>query len=168
MSNLNIIDMEEMVETSEESTVEKFELQLNESAKGFLKEAAKWAYFLSILGYIGIGLIVLAAIFAGTLFAFMSNMSREMGHIGSLGGSFITALYLIIAALYFFPIYYLNRFASNLRDAFRDNDSETLAKSFEYLKSHYKFIGILAVITLCFYALIFAGVIIAAITVGLR
>ena len=163
MSNLKLINiMEEL------SEIEEFELQLNESAKGFLKEAAKWAYFLSILGYIGIGLIVLAAIFAGTLFAFMSNMSREMGSFASVGGSFITALYLIIATLYFFPIYYLNRFAFNLRTAFRDNDSETLAKSFEYLKSHYKFIGIFAVIMLCIYALIFAGVIIAAITVGLR
>ena len=31
---------------------------MNESAKRFLKEAAKWAYFLSILGYVGIGFIV--------------------------------------------------------------------------------------------------------------
>lgn len=170
MSNLNNIVMEEIVDTSEESKVEEFELQLNESAKGFLKEAAKWAYFLSILGYIGIGLIVLAAIFAGTLFGFIGNMMplEQMGMFSSAFGIFITVVYLLIAALYFFPIYYLNRFASNLRAAFRDNDSETLAKSFEYLKSHYKFIGILAVIMLCFYALIFAGVIIAAITVGLR
>ncbi|MBF2707595.1 hypothetical protein [Flavobacterium soyangense] len=160
--------MKEMLVPSEESTIDDFELKLNESAKGFLKEAAKWAYFLSILGYIGISFIVLAAIFAGTLFSFMSNMSREMGNMMSMGGSFITALYLIIATLYFFPIYYLNRFASNLRFAFRNNDSEKLAKSFGYLKSHYKFIGVLAVIMLCFYALIFAGVIIAAITVGLR
>ena len=162
--------MEEIVDTSEESTVEEFELQLNESAKRFLKEAAKWAYFLSILGYIGIGFIVLGAIFAGTLFGFIGNMMplEQMGMFSSAFGIFITVVYLLIAALYFLPIYYLNRFASNLKLAFRDNDSETLAKSFEYLKSHYKFFGILAIIMLCFYALIFAGVIIAAITVGLR
>jgi len=152
----------------ENSEIEKFELQLNESAKGFLKEAAKWAYFLSILGYIGIGFIVLIAVFAGTLFAFMSNMSPEMSNIGTMGGSFISAIYLIIAALYFFPIYYLNKFASKAKDALRDNNSETLTNSFEYLKSHYKFIGILALITLCFYALIIVFVVIAAITVGLR
>jgi hypothetical protein len=170
MFNKNNIDMEEMIESFEESTVEEFELQLNESAKRFLKEAAKWAYFLSILGFIGIGFIVLAAIFAGTLFGFIGNMMplEQMGVFSSAFGIFIAVIYLLIAALYFFPIYYLNRFASNLRAAFRDNDSETLAKSFEYLKSHYKFIGVLAVIMLCIYALIFAGVIIAAITVGLR
>ena len=147
---------------------ENFEMQLNESAKGFLKETAKWAYFLSILGYIGIGFIVLAAIFAGTIFGLIGNMSHQMGGMASLGGSFITVIYLSIAALYFFPVYYLNKFASNAKIALRDNDSESLATSFEYLKSHYKFIGILAVVTLCLYALIIVGAIVAAIAFGMR
>jgi hypothetical protein len=152
------------------SEVEEFELQLNESAKGFLKETAKWAYFLSILGFIGIGFIVLAAIFAGAIFTTIGNMMpmEQMGILGSALGIIMTVVYLMIAALYFFPIYYLNRFASNLKTALRDNNSKTLANSFEYLKSHYKFIGIFALIILCLYTLIFAGVIIAALTVGWR
>jgi len=50
----------------------------------------------------------------------------------------------------------------------RDNDSKSLAASFEYLKSHYKFIGIVSLIILCLYALIIVFVAIAAMTVGLR
>lgn len=50
----------------ENSVFEKFELQLDQSAKDFLKETAKWAYFLSIVGFVGIGLIMLIAVFAGT------------------------------------------------------------------------------------------------------
>jgi hypothetical protein len=99
MSKLKLINIME-----EYSEIEEFELQLNESAKGFLKEASKWAYFLSILGYIGIGFIVLAAIFAGALFAFIGNLSREMNNFGAMGGTFISALYLIVAAFYFFPV----------------------------------------------------------------
>ena len=152
----------------EYSEVEEFELQMNESAKGFLKEITKWAYFLSILGYIGIGFIILAAVFAGALFAFIGNLSREMSNFGSIGGSFISAFYLIIAAFYFFPVYYLNKFASNAKLALRNNDSKSLAASFEYLKSHYKFIGIMALIILCLYALIMVFIVIAAMTVGLR
>lgn len=151
----------------EYSEIEEFDLQLNESAKGFLKETAKWAYFLSILGYIGIGFIVLAAVFAGALFAFIGNLSREMNNFGAMGGSFISAFYLIIAAFYFFPVYYLNKFASNAKIALRDNDSKLLADSFEYLKSHYKFIGILSLIILSLYALIIVFVVIAAVTTGL-
>ena len=157
-----------MEEYSEIEAIEEFELQLNESAKGFLKEATKWAYFLSILGYIGIGFIVVAAVFAGALFAFIGNLSREMNSFGAMGGSFISAFYLMIAAFYFFPVYYLNKFASNAKIALRDNDSKSLAASFEYLKSHYKFIGIMSLIILGLYALIMAFVVIATVTVGLR
>jgi len=160
--------MEEMIEPSEESTIESFELELNKSAKSFLKEAAKWAYFLSVLGYVFIGIIVLMAIFSGAFFAFISNLSSEMHNIGMFGGSFITAIYLCIATIYFFPIYYLNRFASNAKTAFKNKDSEALTKSFQYLKSHYKYIGIIAIIALCFYGLIILGVLVFAITMGLK
>ena len=146
----------------ENLTSENFEMQLNESAKGFLKETAKWAYFLSILGYVGIGIIVLVAIFAGSIFSRMSSMS-PMGNFGAGIGTIITIVYLLIAALYFFPVYYLNKFASNAKMALRDNDTETLTTSFEYLKSHYKFIGILTVVILGFYVLILFGTLVAAV-----
>ena len=152
------------------SEVEEFELQLNESAKKFLNEAAKWAYFLSILGYIGIGFIVLVAIFAGAIFTKIGSMMpiEQMGILGSVLGIIMTVVYLMIAAVCFFPIYYLQRFASNLKTALKDNNSETLTNSFEYLKSHYKFIGIFALIILCFYILIIIFISVAAISSGLR
>ena len=147
----------------EYSEIEEFELQLNESAKGFLRETAKWAYFLSILGYIGIGFIVLIAIFAGSIFATVGTMMPGgMGGLGSSFGIIMTVMYLLIAALYFFPVYYLNKFASNAKIALRDNDSKSLASSFEYLKSHYKFIGIMMVALLCLYGLIIVFAIIGA------
>lgn len=143
---------------------EVMELQLNDSAKGFLREAAKWAYFLSILGYIMIGFFVVFALFAGVIFSSVGQM-MPMGQMGMFSSSFgmiITFFYLLIAALYFFPIYYLNKFASNLKLAFKNNDSVTLGNSFEYLKSHYKFIGIMAIVTLSFYALFVIGAIVVA------
>jgi hypothetical protein len=152
--------MEEYNDTAEEV----IELQLNDSAKGFLKEAAKWAYFLSILGYIMIGFFVVFALFAGAIFSSVGQMIPlgQMGMFGSSFGIIVTFFYLLIAALYFFPIYYLNKFASNLKLAFKNNDSVTLASSFEYLKSHYKFIGIMAIVTLSFYALFIIGAIVVA------
>ena len=52
----------------ETSVFEKFELHLSQSAKDFLRETAKWAYIVSIIGFIGIAFLVLMALFAGTLF----------------------------------------------------------------------------------------------------
>ncbi len=152
------------------SEIEDFELHLNEAAKRFLKEAAKWAYFLSILGYLGIGFIIVAAIFAGAIFTTIgSTMPGEIvGKFGSAFGIMITVVYLLIATLYFFPIYYLNKFSSKLKLALRNNDPETLANSFEYLKSHYKYIGMMTLIILSFYVLILLGFLIVALTVGIN
>lgn len=145
--------MEEGIESLGNTGVVNFELQLNESAKGFLKEAAKWAYFLSILGYIGIGFLVLIAIFAGSIFTKMGSMASGMGGLAGMGW-LVSAMYIIMAVIYFFPIYYLNNFAAKAKLALQTNDSETLATSFEYLKSHYKFFGIISLIIVCLYALI--------------
>lgn len=150
----------------ETSVFEKFELQLDESAKDFLKETAKWAYFLSIIGFIGIGLLVLIAIFAGTFFSLMSNTVPGMAAAGGSFGFMFSIIYLIMALLYFFPVYFLNKFASNAKKAFRDNDSEALTNSFQYLKSHYKFIGILTVILLVLYGVILIFAVIVGLIAG--
>ena len=141
----------------EQSVIGNFEMKLNESAKDFLKETAKWAYFLSIIGYIGIGFIVLISLFAGTIFSAMGRTNSMLGFAGSSFGIFITFLYIVMAVVYFFPVYYLNKFAANAKAALRDNDSEVLITSLGYLKSHYKYIGIMTVIIFSLYLFMFFG-----------
>lgn len=138
----------------ETSVFEKFELHLDESAKDFLKETAKWAYFLSILGFIGVAIMAIIALFAGTLFSTLGSTVPGMGGMGSSFGVMIGVIYFALAAIYFFPVYYLNKFATNAKKAFRENDSEALTNSFEYLKSHYKFIGIFTLSIMILYGLI--------------
>ncbi|PIF31328.1 hypothetical protein CLU81_1814 [Flavobacterium sp. 9] len=150
----------------ETSVFEKFELQLNETAKDFLKETAKWANFLSILGFVGIGLMLIFAVFAGSIFSAMGSTMPGMGGMGGSFGIIMAFVYVFIAAIYFFPVYYLNKFAVNAKRAFRDNDSEALTNSFGYLKSHYKFIGILTVAILVLYGLIFVFGILGAVLRG--
>lgn len=161
--------MEEIVESSEASRMDDFELKLNESAKVFLRETAKWAYFLSILGYIFIGLIVVAAVFSSTLFStVVDSMPAKMRDLGTSFRSFMAVVYFLIAIIYFFPICYLNRFAANAKIALKANNSEALASSFRYLKSHYKYFGVIAIISICFYVLILFGALLVAISVRLN
>jgi amino acid transporter len=136
----------------EENVQHAQHLHIDSNSHGFLREVAKWAYFLSIMGYIAIALLVVVAIFAGTIFSSMGSMG---GGMSMLPGTFITVLYLLFAVLYFFPVYYLNKFASNMKSALAHNNNEALTTSFEYLKSHYKFIGILTIVMLSIYALFF-------------
>ncbi|MGO4906574.1 hypothetical protein [Flavobacterium sp. W20_MBD1_R3] len=147
----------------EHSVTEHFEMKLSTTAKEFLQETAKWAYFLSILGYIGIGLIIFAALFAGTLFSAMAKMNPAMGMMGSSFGIVMAFIYFLIAVLYFFPVYYLNKFASNAKLALKNNDSDVLTTSLEYLKSHYKYIGIMTLVVFSLYLFMFVGMIVAGI-----
>jgi hypothetical protein len=139
----------------ETSVFEKFELQLDQSAKDFLKEAGKWAYFLGIIGFVGIAFILIIAIFAGAIFSTMAGSMPGMGAYGGSFGAIMGAVYFVLAAVYFFPVYYLFKFGVNTKKAFKDNDSEALTTSFGYLKSHYKFVGILMIAILVLYGLVF-------------
>jgi len=144
------------------SPFEQFdELRIDKAAKSFLAETAKWTTFLAILGYIGIGLMIIVALFMMTLGASMSsyNSMMPMG-----GGALFSIIYLVIAAFYFIPINFLYKFASNMKIALNTNNQGNLTKSFEYLKSHYKFIGILTIIIIGLYILAFFGIMVAGIS----
>jgi hypothetical protein len=133
------------------------EMGLSSRTRGFLLEAAKWARILAILGFIMVGIMVLFALFAGTMFSALSNSMGD-SPMPAFPGAMFSLIYLAVAALYFFPILYLYKFANGIREAFQREDEPALMKAFQNLKSHYKFLGILALITIGFYAvsLIFA------------
>lgn len=125
-------------------------------SKEFLKETAKWSKFLAILGFVGIGLMVLGSLVM--LFAPSSLMSNGDFPFG--GKIFMMLLYLAFAVLYYFPISYLYQFSENTKKAIENNDNNAIRDAFEFLKSHYKFMGILTIILLSFYAImIFIGLI---------
>lgn len=138
------------------SAFDSFELQLTDSAKQFLRETAKWGRFLSIVGYVVIGLMVLGAFAMFALGGAMESLAGGMGGgMMALGGTALGIIYLLIALLYFFPVMYLYKFSTKTLAAFNTNNTEQLTDAFENLKSHYKFVGILTAIVLGIYALFF-------------
>ncbi len=131
---------------------------LTEESKHYLVQTAKWARFLAIVGFVMVGFLVIVAFFAGAFLAALDS-DEELSAIGT--GS-LTALYLVLAIVYFFPVWYLFRFANRTREAIKDEDSELLAAGLEQLKACIKFVGILTIIVLVFYflaifALLFTG-----------
>lgn len=125
---------------------------LNTEIKSYLAETAKWGYFLSIVGFIGIGLMVLAGLFMGT---FLSSFGAAAGTMGLISPMFITVLYLVLAGLYFFPVLYLYKFSTQMKVALRSDNESELTSAFQNLKSLYKFMGILTAVILGIYALLF-------------
>jgi hypothetical protein len=66
------------------------ELKLNNHSIGFLKETAKWANFLAIMGFIGIGLIVILAFFMGAVLSSLPN-----ANLLPITGPIMTVVYLL-------------------------------------------------------------------------
>jgi uncharacterized membrane protein len=136
-------------------------LSLTSTAMNFLKETAKWAKFLSILGFIGLGFMVLAALFLMTM---GTNLSQVTGGGMLVSSSFIGLFYIVIVLLYFFPLMYLYKFSNTVTDAILNKDKQRLEESLGFLKSHYKFIGIFAIVMIALYVLMFLFGIVAGVT----
>lgn len=128
------------------------QLSLTTASKRFLKETAKWSFFLSIIGFILIFLLIVIAIFASSIFGMLAV--AQPGIPDSIG-LIMTVTYLVLAIIYFFPVYYLLQFANKMKKALSTKNDETLANAFEMLKSHYKFIGVFTIITISLYVLLF-------------
>jgi hypothetical protein len=124
------------------------DLQIDATAHAHLYETAKWATFLSILGFIGSGIIAIAAVFAGTILGSLGSNSPYGSGAAIMGAGFITAIYLVVAAIYFFMSLFLFRFAAKMKIALNTTDQESLNNSFLNLKNLYKMMGILTIVYL--------------------
>ena len=125
------------------------QLTLTSSAKEFLREIAKWGKFLSILGFIALALMLIGSFFIGSFY----NTTPQAAKMPFDLGIVVTFIYIVIALIYIFPIYYLYQFSVKMKEALASKEDTVLATAFEMLKSHYKFIGVFTVIMLSVYAL---------------
>ena len=132
-----------------------FELQVDQQSISYLGETARWAKFLAIVGFVLCGVMIVFALFAGTIlstFSRMGNTDALTSTLG-LGGAFISLIYIVIALLYFFPCLYLFNFSNKMQSALRNNDQTNLNAAFSNLKACFKFVGILTIVFLSFYLL---------------
>ena len=120
--------------------------RLNAESKSHLVEAAKWAKFLAIVGFVMLALFFIASlVILGEVFSKGFNWD-------SIGGF---AVGMVMVAVYFFPIYYMFSFARKIKKGIRESSEEDCVKGFEHLKSMFKFMGIMFVIIIALYILIF-------------
>lgn len=140
-------------------------LELNQVAIEALRESAKWTFFLSIIGFIGIGFMVIASVFIGTLMATMPNI--DYGTPFPIK-SFLSIIYLVMALLYVFPVYYLFKYASGMKKALEYKNSNEVANALVFLKSHHKFLGITAIVIISMYILILFVAIVGGIIAASR
>lgn len=160
--------MENYTEQNQDTSL--FGFGLDQSARAHLSEAAKWAKFLAIVGFVMCGLIVVIAFFVGSFLAMMTNSYNDgyssTARLTGGMGAVVTIFYIGIAILFFFPYLFLFRFATRMKTALNTNDQLTLNTSFQNLKIMFRYVGILTIIMLSFYALAILMLIITAASTG--
>src|SRR5689334_20045253 len=106
--------MEQYSTVAAESTEQSlFELQVDHEVSSYLTQTAKWTKFLSIVGFVGIGLMLIGVIFMGTL---LSNLSPLAGAgLAASGATVMPVVVLLgIVALYFYPTLCLFNFSNKM------------------------------------------------------
>jgi len=124
-------------------------LTINNEINAYLVETTKWGKFLAIMGYIGMGLLVLAGLFVMVGFSALGEFAKMPFPMGAFG-----IVYILIAVLYYFPVSYLQKFSDQAKQAVTMNDQGMLNSGFANLKSLFKFMGIFTIVVISLYALI--------------
>ncbi len=143
------MENQEFVTHAEES------LKINSTTEKYLTEIRKWAHFLSIVGFILVGLMAVGSFAIGAIFSALPMDNNVFPFPSSL----FSGIYLLLALVYFFPVYYLYQFSVKMKNALLQKTDDVLETSFRFLKSHYKFMGIFTIIMLALYPIMIVGVI---------
>jgi hypothetical protein len=133
-----------------EPTNSQTKLEFSEAIIQNLDAARKWAMFLSIAGFVFIGIMVVFGFSIGFIFKAFDPEADMPGFPMFIFGFF----YLVMAVIYFFPILFLFRFSFYTKKSILENDNSALVVAFNNLKSHYAFIGILMVIGIGMYLIL--------------
>lgn len=129
-----------------------FELQVDPVATVYLRGAARWAKFLSVVGFIFCGLSLVMAVVFASVFANLFN-SLGSGGLGKSGG-WLGVVFACISLLNFIPCFHLYNFANRMQLALDHNDQEQLNSSFRNMRSFYRFVGVMMIVCMGLWLLI--------------
>jgi len=106
-----------------------------------LRQTQPWVRFLSVLAFIGFGLLLL-----GVLIGLLGSVAS-----GRVETAMVFVVYAILGALYLGPAVFLGRYASNIARLRMTLRIEDLENALEAQKSFWRFIGIVTVMMLILY-----------------
>ena len=122
-----------------------------------LAEAARWAKLLATVGFICCGIISLMGI-GMALFSSLAKSSlyySSRGTLTSNKGAFIWVVYFIFAVLYFYRCLFLYRFAIKMKTGLHEQNLEEVKESLFNLKKLFRYNGILTIVGVSLYLLVF-------------
>jgi len=151
-----------------ENIQENRKIEIGQESLGYLNTTRKWTMFFAILGFVFLGIMLIVGLLAGS---FMSALTSKMAGVegvegmegvkaaGGIASVFVFIIQLVVAVIYFFPMFFLFRFSRHTKKAVSNLDANELQSGLKNLKSYVMYIGILVIVTLaaCLLVLIIAG-----------
>jgi len=134
---------------------EETKIEISSEALENLNVTRRWTTFLSVLGFILIGLIIVAGIATSLFLTVFKTQQTNLG----IPESLLIVAFAAFGILCCFPVFFLFRFSKNIRDAIQNRNQRKLAKGFRYLRLFFAFFGILVILVISVYLimLLFAG-----------
>lgn len=127
-------------------------LQITENAKSYLKTTSTWSAFFAVICFIAIGFMILSGITTLVSGSFLSSFNEfsylGMGHIFSSISIFIGIFYIVLGIIIIFPALYLYRYSKSITNALKENNSLSLEKAMQNMKSFWRFLGIFTIISI--------------------
>jgi len=127
-------------------------ITLNDFDKYYIHQTAKWTRLLSIMGFVGIGFLILFAIGMTAIGGLNTGNTAIALPTGMLAG-----IYFLLAGVYFFPVFYLYKSSINMQEGVLNNNQERLTEGFKFLHFHFKFLGIMTITVISLYILLIIG-----------
>lgn len=119
----------------------------------YLRDTRPWVFLLGVLGFIGVGFMVLLSV--GMLIGSAMPPSDRSTTVTLM---ILGAGYFVMGALFFFPAYFLVRYGAAIGSLLRGEDGPALERALGYQKRFWRFMGML---TLVVFAL---GILLAVVT----
>lgn len=123
---------------------------------GILRSTKPWVRFLSVLGFLGLALLVLGC---------LAIMVLPVGPMGSMplgprvGAAFV---YLLVGLIQFPAVLFLHRYAGRIASLATSGAPIDLEDALRAQKSFWKYVGILTLVMMILYALVLVGLLIFA------
>ena len=137
---------------------EKQPLILDAEGSYNLMQIARWGKFLAVAGIVFMAIMLLVLVgLAFILFGYPDSLTSETATKAIMNG----IIMLIMIGIYIYPTYALYKFAVQSKVAINSGDQQLFNSSVRYLKGLFKFMGILTLVMICLYALIFILAIVA-------
>jgi len=122
-------------------------IEISQETVKNLNTLRKWTMFLSVLGFIFFGLIIILGLLTGTFLTAFSNSDKTPG----IPDALLVAAFAGLALINFFPILFLFRFSKHISNAVSRHDPREMHIAVKYLKRFFVYIGVILIAVIALY-----------------